>query len=411
MNISTLAAAGQPVIPRHYGRTRTSRLKAYARPVIAVALVAGMLYAIRGNTPGGWSIIGLALLIISTGTWAIYGVLNASHESFTIGPDWLEYTTYTSNRVYSQEEIDSYETVSDNLIFIHFKNPDNTYISFDNGIAGAEEIKQWLAARVSDRKQTRKAKATAQEQAARQEVLATPALGATAPERTWALKRLRRMTAVLNLAGALCFFCIWLPPETSSWAYLAGLLLPLLVIAALWRYPTVLRLDGDKQNGHPGVASAFAFASAGLLLKYLSTNKISYAPLWPLAGAAALATAGMLVFGSRHFLWRPKPAIGLGLLILPLAAMYGFSAIGIVNQQYDAGATRHFTVRVLERQESKSRYHHSYYLTTEPWSDAPGTTKPEVSYSVYARTEQDSLVHVALHPGLLGAAWYEVLNE
>lgn len=411
MNTSAAeVAAGQPTVPQQYGRTRTSRLKAYTRPVVAVALVAGVLYAIRGTAPGGWSIVGLALLITLAGPWAIYGVLNATHEYFTIGPDWLEHTTYTTYRVYEQQELDSFESVSDTLTFIYFKSPENTFISFDDGIEGAATIRQWLAARVDDRKQIQKKRTAAQEQAAQTAVLATPELGATAPERTQTLKRLHRLATGLNVAGGLCFFGLWLPPAASNGAYLAGLLLPLATVAALWRYPTLLRLDGDKQNGHPGVTSAFVFPSAGLLFAQLSTNVVSYQPLWPLAGAAAVATAGLLAFGSRHFL-RHSAAVGLVLLILPLGALYGFAASAVVNRQYDTGPATHVAVRVLERRESSSRYQNFYYLTTEPWNDHPATAQPQVSYAIYARTATDSLVHVALHPGLLGTAWYEVSME
>lgn len=396
-----------PVAPRLYARTRNSRIKAYLRPVVAAGLVAGMLYVIRGNTPGGWAIVGLAVLITVAGTWAIYGVANASRESFTLGPDWLEYTTYSSSRVYTQDEIDSFETVSADLVFIYFKTPTDSFISFDDGIEHAGEIRRWLNARYLNRQAVQKQQTVVQAQAAQAAVLTRPELGSTPRARSRSFKRLRRLANGLNVAGYLTFLGIWLPPEASEWTIIAGLLLPLATIAALWAYPTLLRLDGEKSNGHPGVVSAFLVPSLTLVLVQLATNLVSYRPLWPVAGAAALATAGLLVFGSRHFLRRPQPPISLGLLILVLAALYGFGASAAVNQQFDAAPAKQFPVRVLARREETARYQNSYYLTTERWGYATNTTTLRVSYHVYARTETDSLVRISLHPGFLGIPWYE----
>ena len=410
---STDTAAEQPAGSRHYARTRMSQLTTYIFwPIVALTILSGTLYARQVMKLGRWPVLGLGLLLVVVVVWGFRAIRNAPHESFTIRPDSLEYTTYSSSNIYPLNALHSYTTYRDGTISIRLKGRKSSFISLSDNITGFEEIKQWLAAHYSDRRKVEEAKVATQEREARTAVLAMPDLGTTPKVRIHAMKHLRRITAALNVAGGLTLVFLWFPIAAGrEWIIMAGLLMPLAAIGALLLYPTVLRLNGNKTNGYPGVTSAFLLPTLGLLVQTLAANIISYQLLWPVVGAVALVVGGLLTVASRYFLWRAKPAIGLGLLIGLAATGYSLGATAMVNTGYDSAAPAHLQVRVLERQRFRHRGNDSYFLITEQWSTNEDANHLDVNERVYSRTEHDSVVTIALHPGLLEAPWYEVVNK
>ena len=407
-----------PLIPpantavREYGRTRASRLRAYiVNPAISLGLLAAALYGIHGDSPGGWAVLGLGVLIIALGIWLRISLGNAANEHFTLGHDLLEYTNYSGTRSFTSDDIQGYKTSEGNAyIDIQFKNSANLNISFDSAFEHHQEITQWLMDRYSDQRLVSARKAEQHVRALKQSLLANPTLGTSSEERQNALRSAQRIARWLNGAGVLTALSLWFPPEPPEWAIMAGLLVPLVAIGALWWLPHLLRVDGSDDNGYPSVLMALGLPGIAIWFSSSSYYKIlNYATMWPIAIAVSVLVLLLLAGGSRQF-WRlPKLNLTLAVLLPLLAFLYGYTTCSIANVQYDTSAGRTFTAQVLSVRMSSSRYQAFYSLALSAWGPLRQQNELSVSYHVYHNVHQGDDVPVVLHPGFLGVPWYRVV--
>ena len=409
------ADAAPPMPPnttsREYPRTRKSRIRSYLiLPAVALAAVGVPLYFLWHGSPGGWAIGGFILWVLVVGVVLRVSLFDALKGRFIVDAQGLQCIDVTGTRTLAVDEIRGYRIdAQTSFCRIYAKDTSEPPLYFDSGTECYTELQHWLRANFSDLNQQDAQQARVQQTQALAAVLETPSLGHTPAERTQSLSKAKKLATWLNGAGWLTGACLWFPPEPDEWAIMAGLLLPLVVAVVLALWPDRLRLDGDKSNGYPALFAAFLVPSAGLLL---STNSyfewVSHAPLWPVAGAAAAGTAAALAYGSRRFLWRPKPALDLAAAIVVLALLYGYSASSFVNVQYDQAAPKTYTPLVLSKSMSKGKYQNFYYLKISAWGPFASAQDVPVSYHCYVNAEPSQPVTVTWRPGLLGVPWFRV---
>ena len=393
---------------REYGRTRASRIRVYLiHPAVSIGVLAGALHSIQGQSPGGWAMLGLAVLITVLGIWLRISLGNAANERFTLGPDLLEYTNYSGTRSFTPDDIKGYETskrYTQTAIQFQDATPD---IFFDSAFEHHQEITQWLAARYSDQRLVAVRSEREHVRQVKQNLLASPALGASSKERENALRQARRIARWLNGAGILTALGLWFPPEPTEWGIMAGVLVPLVAIGALWWFPHLLRVDGSDDNGYPSLLLALVLPSMGLWVSGNSYYEVlSYANMWPVVTAASVLTLLLLGWGSRRFLWQPQRNLKLAALLPPLAFLYGYTTCSMANVQYDTSAGRTFTAQVLSGRVSKGRHQDFYYLTLSAWGPCRQQNELAVSYHVYRNAHAGDGVPMVLYPGLLGVPWY-----
>ena len=436
------SSSSPPASPiREYGRTRLSRISAYVlQPAIGVGIIAAFLYYIRGTSPGGWSALVLALLIILIGCWVAFGFANAGTECFTLAPNQLEYTDRSGTRTYAPDDIASYSTnARHSVIYIHFKDPTTKDISFGSSIERYREIEQWLAACCRDRvpvatpapgpqlataaaptelpvaappPDEKLVAARAKRERIRQvkkDLLANPDIGVNGDERLRALTQAQRIARWLNGLGVVTGLYLWMLPEPTEWSIMAGLVVPLVAVGTLWWYPRLLRLDGSDENGYPTVMLAIGAPIAGLWISSYSYYEVlAHGPLWPFVAAVALLLLLLLVGGSRRFLRQPDLNFTLASLVLAVVLLYSYIACAMANVAYDTSAGQVFNTRVLSRSMSHSKYQDFYTLKLSAWGPVATANESSVSYHVYKHAEEAAGVCVVVHPGFLGMPWYRV---
>lgn len=398
-------------IVREYGRTRASRIRVYLiNPAVSLGLLAAALYGIHGNSPGGWAMLGLAVLITVLGLWLRVSLGNAANECIALGPDLLEYTDYSGTRSFTPDDIKGYKTTkNDAYTSIVFKNSANMEILINSNFEHHQEITQWLVARYSDQRLVAARNEKQRVRQIKQNLLANPTIGTSSKERKNALGSAQRLAYWLNGAGVLTALVLWIPPQPSEWGIMAGVLVPLVAIGALWWFPHLLRVDGSDDNGYPSLLLAFILPSIGL---WASSNSyyevLSYTHMWPIATAVSLLILLPLAWGSRRFLWQPKLNLKLAALLLPLAFLYGYTTCSMANVQYDTAAGRTFTAQVLSSRVSNGRHQNFYYLTLSAWGPFRQPNELAVSHHVYRNAHAGDDVPMVLYPGLLGVPWYRV---
>ncbi len=410
------------------------------QPAIGVGIIAAFLYYIRGTSPGGWSALILALLIIIIGCWVAFGFANAGTECFTLAPDQLEYTDRSGTRTCAPDDIASYSTNSrHSIIHIHFKNPTAKDISFGSSIERYREIEQWLAACCRDKmlvltpapdgqlaatealtelpaaaappdeKQVADRAKRERVRQAKKALLANPDIGVNEAERLRALKQAQRVARWLNAIGILTGLYLWLLPEPTEWSITAGLVVPVVAVGALWWYPRLLRLDGSDDNGYPAVLLAIGAPIAGMWASCYSYYEIvAHSPMWPFSAAVALLLLLLLAGGSRRFLRQPGLNFTLAGLLLAVALLYGYIACAMANVAYDTAAGQVFSPQVLNRSMSHGKYQNFYALKLSAWGPLATAREVSVSYHVYVHAEEEAGVCVVVRPGFLGVPWYRV---
>lgn len=239
-------------------------------------------------------------------------------------------------------------------------------------------------------------------------ILADASLGVTEQQRAAKLQAARRVATALNVAGAVVAAWLLLRPVPYQPAVAAGLLLPLLVVAALWRYQGLLWINDEKNSPYPSVGMALLLPTPVLALRaLLDGHVVSYQPLWPVAGGVAALMGLALLGGSQAFLQRRATRVGTIVGVGLATALYGFGATTTANVAFDATSPTVFRVRVLGKYERSGKMP-TFHLTVAPWGPFRTRQDVTVKYRRYTRTAVGSHVAVELRAGALGIPWYGV---
>jgi hypothetical protein len=217
--------------------------------------------------------------------------------------------------------------------------------------------------------------------------------------------RVRALARGLN--GAALAAMLWgtLYPQPYRLAVAMLMVLPFAALAALLRWPSLLRLDGRRNDAHPQVAAAFWLPGCALGLRaLLDYQPLTWTPLVaPIAvGAVLLAVAAVLADRSL----RPRPGVWLALL-LP-TGFYAWGALAQLNALFDRSPPHMQETRVVEKHVDHGR-HTSYHLTLAAgWPDPARETDARVSRARYHATAPGDAVTVTVRDGALGVAWFVV---
>ena len=231
-------------------------------------------------------------------------------------------------------------------------------------------------------------------------------LGHTAAVREESLAAARKTAKLVNGAGLITGAWLFFLPKPYFWAITAGLMVPLVAIAALFWHRSIIRPDEQKNSAYPSVAAAL-FVPAGLLLLrgILDFELLHYAPVWPVAGAVAALAGALVLLGSRAFLQQPKSRLSTSLSTMAFALLYGYGSVVAVNCVFDEGQPVRHRVKVLGKHYSSGKTT-TYYLHVSPWSPRTEAEDITVSEKYYDQVQPGTTISIYLLPGQLGIPWF-----
>ena len=390
--------------PSEYRTAKGWRIFIYLTMPLLAALFLWLPFELmQGKNSSTALVLGSSIVCMGLVGGMLYGLMETAKWKLNIGQWQITETGTFKTKTLALDAIRGYRT-DDKYTRIYPRQQDQPVIKIGYTTERYQEIRLWLAGHYPNLDAVETEQAT-------QELLADVAIGATPEARAAAVHRATRVARVLNIGGFAVAAWLFFWPRPHGGAIAAGLLQPLLAIAALWAFPHTLRIDEKKNSGHPSLLAGFIMVSLILLVRGLFDYEVvDYAPLWPVAGLAAVAVAGALALGSRKFLALPTERLSVGMTLLVLAALYGYSATVLVNGAYDEAPAQEFAPRVTGM-HSNSGKTTTYYLTLEAWGPVPGGEDATVSHNYYRQVRVGQTVRVGLHPGRLGVPWYKVIEQ
>ena len=312
-----------PILPwqeTHNPEYRTAkgwRIFVYVAVPLLVALFMALPFVMMDDkNPSVAIAVGFGIVGFGMAGFMIYGLLETIKGVFTIGAREVGQVGAFKTKTLALNEILGYR-IDDKYTRIYPKENYLPTIKIGYTTERYSEINHWLAAHYPDLDQAETEQATAS-------LLADEALGDNPKTRAASLHRAQQIARVLNTAGWVVTGWLLFYPHPYDWASAAGILVPVLTIAALWLLPKTLRLDEKKNSGYPAVMVAFMMPSLGLLLRMLlDYDVVNYAVLWPVVGTVAGGTAILLAIGSRNFLSQKDSLVSSAFTIVLLAGLYG----------------------------------------------------------------------------------------
>lgn len=372
-------------------------------PPLVLMFLAIPLLMMSGQNPSIGLAAGFAIISLGAIWFMIYTLLATLKGRFIIGTQEVSQVGAFKTKTLALNEILGYR-VDTQHIYIYPKESYLPTIKIGYITERHQEIGLWLAGHYPDLDHLETEQATAA-------LLADDTIGDTPAARATAVAKARQTALVLNSIGGAVGAWLLLYPHPYKWVIPLGILWPWLAVAALWQLPRTLRIDEKKKSGYPSVLIAFIAPSFGLLLRALFDYKlVSYAPLWPLAGAVVAGVAIVLALVSRNFLFRQGSTGSVGLTIVLLAALYGYAATSIVNAVYDESQATVFKPQVTGKHITSGKST-TYYLTLQPWGPVQAAEDVNVSSDYYEQVQEGQSVTVVLRPGWLGVPWFNVVEE
>ena len=386
----------------------------YVGPWLFFAVASAMLIYFWQDEPRSFGAhigFGLAQAFFA---FVLYMVLtDKSVTCFTIGTDHVtkEEGGQTKTLLFSEIKGFSERTTKDSTFtLIEPLDSKQRSIQVNQNFVGYDELRQQLARHVPDfdaPERERHERALAQ---ATEVLLHDQRLGFTPEARQATLDR--ALVAVSKLVLAAVPLTLWvLVGWPFDLAMAAGLLLPLLALAALWQHRAVATFAGSRDDPRPDVLVPIALPSA--LLAVRSTAHFDYLdwqPLLPMAAAIGGTFALLLLAGS----WRNGPETSplkqVGLAVL-LAGCYGWAAAVVANGALGgAGAPARFITSVTDKYRTTGKGGHDYLMLD---SQRPVGVPDHlaVGSTYYHQKQPGDTVTLRRYQGRLGAAWVTVAAE
>lgn len=376
---------------------------------LAVGAIGYGIFAIWQKSPSAQAgVLVLLAGMLLAGVFLLYTLVAIFKTGFLVTADRLiELNMWPfSSKELQLKEIAGFRT-DDKYTTIFPNQPGLPKLKIAQTTEAYQELQAWLRSQYPDLD-------VAEAEATKAALLADERLGGTAEERATRLALAKQVSTVLNIVGAGVTVWLFFKPQPYSYAIAAGLAVPLLAAGALLLFPGFMRLDAGKNNPHASVSTALLLPSFALLLRGLMDSEpLSYAPVWPVAGAVAGGLALLLVAVGRQSLFeygtRRRGSGSEWTVLLICAALYGYGAVTTSNAAFDASAPTVYRPQVLDKHKTTGKST-TYYLLLIPWGARTVSQDVTVGRTFYEQHAAGDTVLVATRPGRLGIPWFEVAD-
>ena len=240
-----------------------------------------------------------------------------------------------------------------------------------------------------------------------QQIAADQELGSTPEERLQALSRAKQINigACVVAAAAACGYVFggeaWRP-----WCYAALLLGPVAALSLLYRSPVLYTMFKRKSDPRVDTSALLLISGMGLLFRSMSINFVSNSEILRYTAVVFV----VFVFAFYRPAAKSKQVAGALLAVLFFGGFYAWGAVVGLDTMKDAAPVQTYIVTVTGKHYSSGRST-TYYLSLAQWGPFPGPVPSmEVSGSLYRSVRAGDQICVALHAGMIHAAWYEPVD-
>ncbi|EMR02614.1 hypothetical protein [Cesiribacter andamanensis] len=250
-----------------------------------------------------------------------------------------------------------------------------------------------------------------------EQLQANPALGRSSEERQAKLRQARGVARLLNWTGVLLsigLLVLHTYPALYAPGIALGVLFPWCVVLAIWWYRGLLGIH-DKEEGSatargplPSVMTALLYPSLMLAFRtFFDYSVLGYGPIWQAAAAFGGMLAVALLLGTSALRSLKSARYGLYATLVVSSLAYGYGSAYLMNGLLDTATPIPHQARVLDMRISNGKIDR-YYLTLTPWGPMQQPAEIKVPGQYYKTLSSGDTVQLQLHPGWLGAPWYEV---
>jgi hypothetical protein len=327
-----------------------------------------------------------------------YGLIDTIQSRFIIGNDYITVITPLVSRTLKFSDVLGYK-IERNGIYIIPKNQREKKVKTSTYIEKADQITAWLSITFTD---LNKQEFTDHEKS----ILNNDTLGLSDQAREHRLAEARRIAKITNATGFVLFLWMTFYPVFYNVVVIAGMLYPIIIIALLYLYRGLLRVDERKNNAFPSVATGFIMAGLSLSLRALfDYNILDFEQLWITTGTCAVLLIIVILVATR--LPRFKSAqdyFGI-LTLMILTYSYSFGAYTLSNCLFDNSVPEYYHSNVIKKEISHGRST-TYYIIVTSWHDTEKIEKVTVSSAEYNLTSIGEEIVIAEMKGLFNTPWY-----
>jgi hypothetical protein len=242
----------------------------------------------------------------------------------------------------------------------------------------------------------------------RKQLLQDTSLGFSETDREAKLKNAKTIAIIYSIGGwgvfALALF------TDSKIGIIIAMLYPFLGFGLMWYSKGVIKvITNIKTSVYPHIM--VGFMPTAMLLGIRGITLYDTFDAWNILLPSVILSA--IMFAAVYFADRIKfvePVKGKLVLIVIMAAIYGFGTTWNSNCYFDESQPKIYLTTVLDHriEHGKST---SYYLTIAPWGPVQKETEVDAGRWMYYNAPIGDTVRVKLRPGLLHIPWYVVTKQ
>ena len=221
-------------------------------------------------------------------------------------------------------------------------------------------------------------------------------------------KRIVKLSKILNTIGWIVGLWLIFFPRPYFLAIAAGIIMTLTALIFYARNEKYVSLDDNWHNPFTSVLTGIMVPAIGLALFVLrDVNIVLSWRVWVPAIVLAAIISVLVLYKTRE---RKKEKKVAAILLPVIAFLFSIGTVVSTNCVYDYHEPAQYSVRVQDKDYSKSNSSVEYSLIVRNWNET-GSLTVRVSKSVYEYINIGSDVWLAVYPGLWGIEWYYVRSE
>jgi hypothetical protein len=205
----------------------------------------------------------------------------------------------------------------------------------------------------------------------------------------------------LVVVGVAAGAYAWMRPGMLSTALALVLALASVGIGAA--YPQLFEVN---YRGGRGFNPIVGFAALVLLLLTFSLHLVDARPPW-IAAFVVGAALGAATWSAAQAPGLASPIQAL-LTVAIIGGVYAYAAYAVADVRFDPSPGTAYQAAIVGENTSMSRSSTYYHLSPPPWGPVTAASSVTVSKSVYDALQPGDPICLTLHPGAMGAGWYDV---
>lgn len=227
------------------------------------------------------------------------------------------------------------------------------------------------------------------------------------------IKRARRVTRTLNLAGI--FVILWIvlfPDYYYEYVILLSIALPIISITAVIYFEGLIRIDSVKGSKNPDVSIlGILMPVVGLgFIAVESFNILDYSKVWIFSSVIAIVMVLFVTVGTKQYHFKnPKDYFSIFLFVV-LFFGYGYGVTVTMNCTFDRSTPEVYEAKVIGKWANTGRWL-NFYLVLGEWG--PQTESDDVDVPKYLYDEKDinDTVKINFKKGLFNIPWFSIIDS